>query len=185
LRTGRATQAEQECVERRLTAVIKEHPESPVLPAILAQFHEVRGHHQEAMALYRKVLQREPGNVMALNNLAYLLALKEGKTAEALELIQSALDRAGPASELLDTRALVYLSSNQADLAARDLEQAVLQSPSPSTYFHLARAYHQAKNRRAAREAFAKANDLGLKAGDLQALERPALEQLTSALDAR
>ena len=70
---------------------------------------------------YAPFTQLLPANVVALNNLAYLLALNGGSQAEALALIQRAIDQAGPDPEMLDTRALVYLKGGQADRAGKDL----------------------------------------------------------------
>ena len=49
---------------------------------------------------------------MALNNLAWLLALQHKNGTEALKFINRAIDLAGPVAELFDTRAIVHLALN-------------------------------------------------------------------------
>jgi tetratricopeptide (TPR) repeat protein len=178
LRAGRGSADDYQRVERWLAAAIQNHPESKTLPAFLAEMQDNCGRHDEAIALYRQILHGDRRNFVALNNLAYILALKEGANPESLELINAAIDIVGPFPELLDTRAVVYLRSNRADLALKDLLQATSQKQSPSLYFHLAQAHRVVKHGDAARVAFGKAKELGLKADDLHPLEHATFVQL-------
>jgi tetratricopeptide (TPR) repeat protein len=99
-----------------------------------------RGRHDEAVARYREALRQEPNNTIALNNLAYLLALQGRQATEALGLINRAPEVAGPMPDLPDTRAVVYFKNKQAGLAVKNLEQVVMHSDSPASLFHLAQA---------------------------------------------
>jgi regulator of sirC expression with transglutaminase-like and TPR domain len=122
---------------------------------------------------------------MALNNLAWLLALREPHTGEALDLIGRAIELVGPEAGLLDTRAMVYLKTGRSELAIRDLEAVLGATPTASAYFHLAQAQHLARNRAAAAVALRKARDMGLVAERIDPLERPAYERLQAALALR
>ena len=82
----------------------------------------------KASALYREVLTKEPKNVIALNNLAYLLAL-QGNDGLASELIGIAIETAGPITSLLDTRAKIHFKGGRTEQAVDDLKQAISQSP--------------------------------------------------------
>ena len=124
------------------------------LPVLLAPPYEYRGRCDEAIALYRKILQQDKQNVQALNNLAYLLAWRDGKNAEARELIQTALNLAGPNPELLDSRAVISFRNDQPELAIRICKRLSWSAPSATRYFHLALAQQLAKNQTAARKAF-------------------------------
>src|SRR5262249_986233 len=137
----------------------------------------------EAINLYRKVLAQEPRHILALNNLANLLALTGANVDEALSLIDAAIDESGPNAELLDSRALINLKKNKPDLAILDLLQANAQAPSPGKYFHLAQAQLLAKDMPAARDAFDRAKKDGLKAADLHSLERDALEKMPKDME--
>jgi tetratricopeptide (TPR) repeat protein len=149
----------------------------------LAVLRNLQGRYPEAEALYRKVAAgADPkAAAMALNNLAWLLALKDGKTAEALELVKRAMEQVGPEPGLLDTRAVVYLKMGQGDQAVKDLEAALADREMPSAYFHLAQAHQLAGNRFAAAVAWRKAAALGLTADGLDPLERAAYDQLAGA----
>ena len=57
-----------------------------------------QGRFDDAEALYCRILGSGPDNVDALNGLAWLLAMRDqGKTQEALELIDRAIDGGGRA----------------------------------------------------------------------------------------
>jgi len=109
--------------------------------------------------------------------LAFVLGLT-GKPAQALKLIQAAVDEGGPHPALLDTRAVVYLAGRQADLPINDQQQMMAQAPPGSRYFHLAQAHLLLKDRRAARAAYRRVAALGLQEDSLHALERAAFRKL-------
>jgi Flp pilus assembly protein TadD len=101
-------------------------------------------------------------------------------------LIEGALELMGPRPELLDTRAMVHMALNDSQKAIADLEKALtLDTPTAGRYFHLARAYHMAKNPDAAMRAFRKAKELGLDRGKLHPIERTACGKLFDELDRR
>src|SRR5262249_38507225 len=172
-------------VEDRLRAAARQSPQSALLPVMLAELQGLRGRHDEAKQTYRAILQSDPASVVALNNLAYLLAMTNGQDPEALRLVQAAIDRAGPVAELLDTRAVGYLKSEQVDLALQDRQQVIAQAPSAAAYFHLALAYHRANNPVAASQAFRKALEKGLHERDLYVLERDSFSELKDAYGPR
>src|SRR5262249_15994219 len=165
-----------------LTEAAGQAPHSIRLIERLAELQFQWRHYPEAITRYRQVVQDEPHNVVALNQLAWLLALKDGQGAEALSLIQRALDLIGPLPDLLDTRAVVYLTLNQPQPAIDDLEEVVRLSPTAPAFFHLARAYYQAKDHPKATEAFRKAKERGLSPLVLHPLERRAYNHLLGAL---
>jgi tetratricopeptide (TPR) repeat protein len=182
VRASNSNEEQYQRVKGWLDDALAKHPKSPVVALSFAELLDGHGRHEDAIGLYRRALKQSPENLVALNNLAYLLAMKEGQCAEALVLAQQTLDLAGPDPELLDTRAVIYLKSGQPDLAVQDLQEALAQAPTPSMYFHLAYAQHLVKNRRAALEAFQKGVDSGFKVDTLHPLERPAFTKLSEAL---
>jgi predicted Zn-dependent protease len=131
------------------------------------------------------VLAADPQNVVALNNLGYLLALHGKGAAEAMELLNRAIALAGPTPELVDTRAVIHLKLGQPDRAIKDLETAMAEAPLPAVSYHLAQAHQLARNATAARDALQKAKSLGLQPDTLHALERPAYQQLHAELGTR
>jgi tetratricopeptide (TPR) repeat protein len=97
---------------------------------------------------------------------------------EALELINRAIDLAGPSATLLDTRACVYQALGRTDDALADLSAAIARQPSAVWYFHAAIARRAAGDKSATREALAQAESLGLAASQLHPLEQSLLAQL-------
>jgi cellulose synthase operon protein C len=136
------------------------------------------GRDAEAAALYRGVLERDPNNVFALNNLAWLLAPRPDQAKEALALVEKALAARGKMGELLDTRARVYLTLGDADAAIHDLEEAIAGQPSAVRYFHLALAHQRKANPAAAQLALRLANDRGLSPKALHPSDRAVYEQM-------
>src|SRR5439155_24741128 len=77
----RAAQAPAEAcarVERRLRTAFEKHPGAPQLLLRLADLQDLRGQFEDAEKLYRRLLERDPNNVVALNNMAWLLAERSG-----------------------------------------------------------------------------------------------------------
>jgi tetratricopeptide (TPR) repeat protein len=180
---GEPRKADDEEALQWLAGEIRKNPRSVALVQSLAALHDNRGRPDQAEAGYRKVLQMDPGNVMALNNLAFLLAVRGAGAAEALELITRALRVAGPTAELLDTRAQVYLALGRGEKARDDLAEAIGQQPRTAVYqFHLAEAYRAAGNRDEADKALEQAKALGLEAGSLHPLERGRSRQVLEDL---
>jgi tetratricopeptide (TPR) repeat protein len=135
----------------------------------------------DAEAVYQGVLQADPENVFALNNLAWLLAHQPRRADEALRLIEAAIRKKGRSSELLDTRARVYLARNEPDAAIRDLEEALAESPTADRYFHLALAHRLANHPEAAKYALRLAAESGLTPRDVHPADRDQCKQMLQA----
>jgi tetratricopeptide (TPR) repeat protein len=180
------TEQQQQRVERWLTAALEKTPAgSPSLLVCLADLRDLQGHYADAEKLYRQAIDADKNNVIALNNLAYLLALRKEESAEPLELLNRAIRVAGSAPELIDTRALIRLKQGETRQAIKDLEEALTEAPSASLCYHLAQAHKVAKDHAAAREALTKAKNLGLRPEQLHTLERPGYQQLHAELQVR
>ena len=80
---------------------MKDYPKDPTLSLVLAQQSQVRGNVADAKVGYRKVLELEPENATALNNLAWILT-EEGD-AKGLEYAEQA-HRLAPFSPGSSTR---------------------------------------------------------------------------------
>jgi tetratricopeptide (TPR) repeat protein len=148
-------------LERRLRDAIAANPKLTVLKLHLADLYDLRGHYPEAERLYRDVLadRNEPHNVVALNNLAWLLAHRDGGASDALTLIETAVNNAGRRADLLDTRGLVYLKLGKYEQALADFKEANADTPTPTREYHLARAYFEMKDRVTATRRLKEAQD--------------------------
>jgi tetratricopeptide (TPR) repeat protein len=173
-------------VAARVEAAILKSPDEPALLGALAAVRNFQGRFDAAEALYRRILEKDPRQSTALNNLAWLLALKGGHANEALKLVNLAVDLTGPNPTILDTRAVASLGLNQpaaGELAVQDLDVVIAESPSPTAYFHLAQAHLLAGRKREALQAWRKANEgAPLKPESVHPLERSALERLFEVL---
>jgi tetratricopeptide (TPR) repeat protein len=178
LRGARANGEQCARVERRLRTALQANPKATNLALQLADLLELQGRPDDAEAEYRRALERDGRNVRVLNNLAWLLAQKQGKGSEALTLINQAIEVAGPKADLLDTRAVIFLALKKSDEAITDLQTAIADAPSGFRYFHLARAQVLAHNREAAEEAFRQAVGSGLMMEQLHPAERVAYREM-------
>lgn len=159
-------------------------PGSIVIQLLDAELQTLLGRDAEAESVYRDLLRAKnlspAQSAIIANNLAFHLAKPE-TAAEADSLINKAIDELGPLPDLLDTRGLVRLASQDPAGAVEDLRLATL-APSAAKFLHLASAELAAGNDAAAREAFEKAQKEGLARMRLPALDAERLEQLEQNL---
>ncbi len=182
-RSAPATDVQFQKVETWLAAAIRNQPQSVLLIALRAELHFHARQYAESIAGYREVLTRDPNNVVALNLLAWMLAVKDGQGAEALGLVQRAIGLIGPRADLLDTRAMVYLALGRTKEAIQDSRDVARLNPSATAYFHLALAYHKTNDRAKTEEAFRKAQEIGISPLAVHPLERRSFDHLVGALN--
>jgi tetratricopeptide (TPR) repeat protein len=185
LRSGKPTEAQIARVERWLREAQEKIPNAAAPLLFLAELRDLQGKYGEAETLYRQVLKTDRANATALNNLAWLLVQERGQAAEALELINRAIELHGPAPSLLDTRATVNLARDHAEAAVRDLQEATADSPGGSRLFQLAHAHLKAKDRAAAVKAFAEAKRLGFDPQQLHPLQQESARRIVRELEVR
>jgi tetratricopeptide (TPR) repeat protein len=102
----------------------------------------IQGKEADAVALFRNVVKVNPRFVPALNNLAMMLAERPADRAEALQLIDRAIEIAGKDPGLLDTKGTILVYSGRTREAMPVLELATRGSKvDPRHNFHLALAY--------------------------------------------
>jgi tetratricopeptide (TPR) repeat protein len=107
---------------------------------------EMAGRSAEAAELYQQLLKLEPNNVIAINNLAWIMCEKQGKYQEALELARKGLDLAPQYMDLIDTRGMVYYRLGEFSKAVQDFTSCIKLYPNSApagvaSRFHLARAF--------------------------------------------
>jgi tetratricopeptide (TPR) repeat protein len=165
-------------IERWLEIGLLESPDSIALQMAKADFRDIQRNYDESAAVYRKLLDHKnlegESRAIVLNNLAFLIALAgpaAGSDADALKLVNDAASILGPNSDILDTRAIVYISRGQYREAIEDLELSVTDNPTASKYFHKALAHLLAGENREAVEAWEKAEELGLSRESLNRME--------------
>ena len=130
--------------EQQATAVIggstslKEEPGSPMLLMNRGEFLTLRQDLASAATEYEKVIAADSRNVVALNNLAWILAAEPRTAEQAMELVTRATREVGLTGDLLDTRARVRITLKQYEQAERDLDDAIRLEPTALRWFHLA-----------------------------------------------
>src|SRR5205823_8801888 len=96
LRSGQTEPRQIQRVEAWLRTELAKEPKAVALLTATAEVQELQRQYEEAQRTYRRILDQDPRQVVALNNLAWLLALKFGAADEALQLMQQAVAAAGP-----------------------------------------------------------------------------------------
>jgi Flp pilus assembly protein TadD len=124
----------------------------------LATLYDSAGEFAKAIARYEAVLEQSPESVIALNNLAYILAVKTGDLANALPLAEKAHRLAPGSGDIADTLGWIHLmSGNSAKAVALLMEASRLEPDHGEIRAHLAEALAATGNVVAAREHALKA----------------------------
>ncbi|QDU42710.1 tetratricopeptide repeat protein [Symmachiella dynata] len=186
LRTGFATPEEVRRVAQSVDQAVAQDPNSIPLKLQLATLRDYQELDSEAIAAYDLILKQDPKNVLANNNLAWLLAMSTGNeqnTERALNLINEAIAVRGPVPEFLDTRATIHMIQGDATAAINDLKIAVKStSNNKSMYYHLAQAYLLAGDFSEAKRTMLQARKLGFTPHNLHPREIEAHDQLVHDL---
>jgi tetratricopeptide (TPR) repeat protein len=182
LEASASDQKVQARVDRQFQVALKKNAESVALRHAIANLCVLQRRYDDAEATYRELIARDPRNILARNNLAWMLACQKKRLPDAGKLIAEALDLAGPKETLLDTQALVFLAGGKTKEAILLLKEVAKASDVPGYHFHLAQAYLADGNRPAAALSLVKARRAGFKGANLHALERPGYDQLVRAL---
>jgi tetratricopeptide (TPR) repeat protein len=142
--------------EDQLRMILDPNPQAVPTLVLLGMLMQDAGRNEEATRLNRRILELDPNNVIAINNLAWMLCDQASPPAEAvkeaLDLANRGLALVPDYMDLLDTRAVVYYRSGDMAKAEADLVKCLSLFPanspqSAAPQFHLART-HAAMNRR-------------------------------------
>lgn len=150
-----------------LRPIIKEalqrHADKAGILQATAVLQASTGEYAEAIASFRRIVEANPQNPVALNNLATLLAEQPNQLSEALKTIEQAIASAGRLPYLLDTLGTIYAKVGDFSNAVATLEEAISAGVQDARYYlHLAAAYNGAGRRGDAGTALATARSLGL-----------------------
>lgn len=165
-------------VKAWLDEALKAEPKSQQLLLSLAEFQHLQQDYAAAERTYREALALNPHQVVALNNLAWLLAQRGEKLDEARRMVDRAIELIGHQGELLDTRARVLIAQREYARALDDLQQALSEAQTANRFFTAAVAHHRNDDRVAAIRAFRRARQLGLRPQLIDPLERQDYETL-------
>lgn len=146
--------------QRVANAWLKDHPRDTGFLFHLGDAAVAQNRLAEAEQRYRQVLQLQPKNVQALNNVAYMLA-KQNKPGGAA-LAEQAVALAPGRAALMDTLAATYAQENQLAKAVQLQTRVVALAPEAPQYrLTLARLQMQAGDKAAARAELDRLAKLG------------------------
>ena len=125
---------------------------------ILASGQERAGERASAEQSLRRVLQTEPNNATALNNLGYFFLQRNERLSEALEVIQRAVQIEPHNPSFLDSLGWAYFKLGRLEEAERYLTDAARRDPSSRTIQeHLGDLYFRTGRMTEARAAWQRA----------------------------
>ncbi len=186
LATCQSVQAKK-TAEGLLLKILDRNPDS--LPAMntLAVLLQTTGRSAESATLYRKILTLQPDNVIAINNLGWILCEEQGQYQQALQLVRQGLQKTPDYVDLIDTRGVIYYRLGEYDKAIRDFTQCLNLYPAraPSvvaSYFHLGRALMSLGQKDEAIESLKKTLDLNNEIGNLSAEDFTEVQRLLEEL---
>ena len=136
----------------------------------------------EAERVYRKILEEDPGNFVALNNLAVTFVNLGRNLPEAERLARQALDQAGPRPEVLDTVAQVLLAQGRGNEALKLIQEAIDDSPLPILYLRQAQILHVLGQHQGAKTALQQAERLEIRLETLAPSDRAIYRTLRREL---
>lgn len=135
LRAGAQDQARQ-----RLLDLVRTHDNARAR-MMLAEIETRKGSSADiVVGHYLKALELEPANMPAMNNLANVLASRQGKYDDALFWAQKALGLSPANPVIEDTIGWVYYTQGKYDAALPYLEKSLRGLDRPTAHYHLAAA---------------------------------------------
>lgn len=153
--------------QKLLTELTDLNPSAAVAQLQLAQLLDSQGDYDGAIARYRLVAKQQPKNAIALNNLAYLLAVRKNAPQEAKPLVDEALRLLPREPTVIDTAGWVQYLLGDFDGASKLLARAVAGAPNNAdVHLHAAFAYAASGAKAAALTELEAALKLDPKLGD-------------------
>ena len=153
----------------------------------LAKLLLMTGRLTEAATLFQRILELQPDNVIAINNLAWILCEEYGKHKQALELTQRGLKIAPDYVDLIDTRGVLYDKLGQYDKAIKDFIKCLELYPDAApakvaTYLHLGKALAKLGRKDEAVESLRKSIELNIEIGGLSEADHADAQDLVKKL---
>ena len=170
-------------VQPTISAALNADRNNVELLMSVAVRHVTVDNYDEAIKLFRRVIELQPNHAVALNNLATLLAERPNELAEARKYAERAMASVGRTPPLLDTLGTIEIRSGNPERAVVDLEEAIAGAArDPRYYFHLAVAYQRSQRELDAQNALDTAYSYGLDSAILTAGDRELLTLLKQQL---
>jgi Tfp pilus assembly protein PilF len=148
-----------ESARKGMTEILQKDSRDAGATLVLAMINEREGLSSKAIEGYRKVIEYDPSNAIALNNLAYQLISGDHKSDEAVRFAQKAKEIAPASPAIDDTLGWIFYQKGLYSSAVRHLESATANpaNATPLRLYHLSMAYQKAGVLNKAHEAFKRA----------------------------
>lgn len=136
----------RETAEQIVRKTLEPHPSFVPALQMLASLTVTSGRLEESATLNRRILEIDPNDIMAINNLAWFLCEEKGQYQQALDLVDKGIARAPRYIDMIDTRGVIHYRMGHHEAAVRDFGRCIeLSTPTTrslaTTRFHLAKAY--------------------------------------------
>jgi tetratricopeptide (TPR) repeat protein len=177
----------KKAAEDILRRILEDNSDCTEAMGVLAMLLQVTGRSAESAALYQQILTLQPDNIVAINNLAWILCEERGKYQKALQLAMRGLDKAPDFVDLIDTRGVIYYRLGEFNKAIQDFRRSIELYPAgvpaaTASYFHLGRALAGLGRKNEAVESCKKALELNTKTGGLSPTDVTAAQRLLEEL---
>lgn len=131
-----------------LAALLAASPNDPELWLYMGWLANLEKDYRQALVYFRKVVDADASNVVALNNLAYILASQTGQFDEALKYAQQVKELAPDNKGVDDTIGWIMYRKGLYRSAVKYLESAASGAPDPVIRYHLGMAYLKTGDKR-------------------------------------
>lgn len=173
--------------EEIFNTILKNDPKNTESLQSLAILLGIAERFEESAGTYKKLLELQPDNVVAINNLAWLMCENLEQPQQALELAQKGLALNSSYADLIDTRGMIYFRLGQYQKAVLDFSKCVELYPdftpqAAASRFHLAKACAGLKQNVKAIGYLKEAIDLVNKSGGLNSKELSEAQSLLKQL---
>ena len=125
---------------RTAQALLEQQPEDVLMRTYLAEYALAQGRFGDAEGLYRKIIEIQPNNALALNNLAWVAG--QLKHPDAIPLAERAHALAPDNAAILDTLGMLQMEQGDHEQGLSNLRKAVDNAPNLAALrLNLARSY--------------------------------------------
>lgn len=146
-----ALSGKEKTAETRLMQWVKQRPSDVPVRMFLATKQLTRNQNKEAMEHYQAILEMDPNNAAALNNMA--LAYQQEKDPRALQFAEKALTHAPENPAILDTLGWLLVEQGNASRGLPLLQKAVSLAPKqPDIRYHLVHGLLKSGDKNKARQ---------------------------------
>lgn len=142
---------------KRLVALVSKDQDNTIAHLWLGNIDELIGNQEDALQQFRSVVDANPSNAQAANNLAYLLSEQKNNPEEALKYAEKAVELVPDHGPYCDTLGWILYRKGLYASAVKYLERANSEKPTAIWKYHLAMAYAKSGDWARARETLAEA----------------------------